>query len=299
MADELQQALQGNRRSLARMLSRLENGDVRLCDIMEKAPSSSTNSWNIMAITGAPGVGKSVLIDAIMTVWAQQGLNVALLAVDPSSPRSGGALLGDRVRMLCVDNPEISERVYVRSLATRTSSGSVPLIVEDLAAFLLACGWQKVLIETVGSGQSELRCAAVADRIVVVEGPARGDGIQAEKAGLLELADIVLVNKSDLDGAERHANELKESFALGGDESIEILLTSGLHGIGVFDAAKTLLELKSSGKAQRAKMRERLFASYERRLTMHPSYNAVLDALCEGIIDIQEALTQLHGDDGE
>ncbi|RJU96951.1 MAG: methylmalonyl Co-A mutase-associated GTPase MeaB [Candidatus Poseidoniales archaeon] len=299
LADELQLALDGDRRAMARLLSAIENGAVSIESILGGTSSIESKAWSTMAITGAPGVGKSVLVDALMTRWAGQGHRVALLAVDPSSPRSGGALLGDRVRMSSVDNPEIKERVYVRSIATRSSSGSVPLIVEDMAAFLLACGWERVLIETVGSGQAELRCAAVADRIVVVEGPARGDGIQAEKAGLLELADIVLVNKADLDGAERHAGELRESYALDGEDAPDVMLTSGLKNIGVEEAAATLLELESTGRALRARMRERLLGQHERRLVLNPSYKAVLDALCEGSIDIEDALTRLQGDDHE
>jgi LAO/AO transport system kinase len=201
--------------------------------------------------------------------------------------------------MSSVDNPDINDRVYVRSIATRSSSGSVPLIVEDMAEFLLACGWHRALIETVGSGQAELRCAAVADRIVVVEGPARGDGIQAEKAGLLELADIVLVNKADLDGAERHAGELRESYALDADEAPNVMLTSGLKGIGIVEAAQALLALESTGRAIRARMRERLLGQHERRLVLHPSYNAVLNGLCEGTFDIEEALKQLQGEENE
>lgn len=299
MTEELQQAMEGDRRALARMLSKIENGSISLADIPLEHSSIESEAWSTMAITGAPGVGKSVLVDALMTQWAGQGLRVALLAVDPSSPRTGGALLGDRVRMSSVDNPDINERVYVRSIATRSSSGSVPLIVEDMAAFLLACGWQRVLIETVGSGQAELRCAAVADRIVVVEGPARGDGIQAEKAGLLELADIVLVNKADLDGAERHAGELRESYALDGEDAPDVMLTSGLKNIGIDEAAAALLELKSTGRALRARMRERLLGRHERRLVLHPSYNTVLNRLCQGTLDIEEALSALQGDNGE
>ena len=297
--EEIGLALNGNRRAMARVLSSIENGEFKPENIPPKPPSNENHAWAVMAITGAPGVGKSVLVDALMTVWASDGIGVALLAVDPSSPRTGGALLGDRVRMTSVDNPAISDRVYVRSIATRTSSGSVPLIVEDMAAFLLACGWDRVLIETVGSGQAELRCAAVADRIVVVEGPARGDGIQAEKAGLLELADIVLVNKADLEGAERHAGELTESYALDGDDAPDVLLTSGLKGIGIPEAAKALLSLHGSNRALRARMRERLLAQHERRLVQHPAYNSVLDGLCEGTLDIAEALTQFKGDQHE
>ncbi|DAC56589.1 MAG TPA: methylmalonyl Co-A mutase-associated GTPase MeaB [Candidatus Poseidoniales archaeon] len=296
MSDEFQQATGGDRRAMARLLSKIENGSVAISELPLKPFLSDTQTWSTMAITGAPGVGKSVLVDALMTQWASAGRKVALLAVDPSSPRTGGALLGDRVRMSSVDNPEINQRVYVRSIATRSSSGSVPLIVEDMATLLLACGWEHVLIETVGSGQAELRCAAVADRIVVVEGPARGDGIQAEKAGLLELADIVLVNKADLDGAERHAGELRESYSLGGEDAPVVLLTSGLKGLGVAEAAEALLSLESSGRALRARMRERLLGQHERRLVLHPSYNAVLNGLCEGTLDIEEALNTLQGD---
>ena len=130
-------------------------------------------------------------------------------------------------------------------------------------------------------------------------GPARGDGIQAEKAGLLELADIVLVNKADLDGADRHAGELRESFALDGEDAPEVMLTSGLKGDGIEQAANALLELKSSGRALRARMRERLLGQHERRLILNPSYNTVLDGLCEGTLDIKEALTQLQGERNE
>jgi LAO/AO transport system kinase len=300
MKDEISRALNGERRALARVLSAIENRTYSIETVDgENSSMAEKSTWNTMAITGAPGVGKSVLVDALMTLWAKQGHRVALLAVDPSSPRTGGALLGDRVRMTSVDNPAIKDKVYVRSIATRTASGSVPLIVEDMASFLHSCGWNRVLIETVGSGQSELRCAAVADRIVVVEGPARGDGIQAEKAGLLELADAVLVNKADLDGAQKHASELQDSFTLGQTEAPPVLLTSGLHGIGIEAAAELLFDLKASGRAIRARMRERLLARHERRLVNHPSYNECLQRLTEGTIDIENALSILQGDPNE
>ena len=185
-------ASSGDRRALARLLSSIENGELKV-----EEPQRNDSDWNILALTGPPGVGKSCLLDCMLHEWVDHGLRVAVLAVDPSSPRSGGALLGDRVRMRIVDDADRKDSVYVRSVATRKTSGSVPLVVREMAFCLLHVGWDKVVIETVGAGQSEVRCAAVADRIVLVEGPARGDGVQAEKAGLLELADAVIVNKSD------------------------------------------------------------------------------------------------------
>ena len=117
-----------------------------------------------------------------------------------------------------------------------------------------------------------------------------------KRQGLLELADIVLVNKADLDGADRHAGELRESYALDGEDAPDVLLTSGLKGHCIPEAASALLKLKSSGRAQRARMRERLLGQHERRLILHPSYNTVLDALCEGTFDIEEALIRLQGE---
>jgi len=164
--------MQGDRRSLARTLTALENRTITLDEIktITGEHQSSSEHWQSLAITGAPGVGKSCLLDGLLTQWAGTGLRVALLAVDPSSPRSGGALLGDRVRMTVVDHPTLKNNIYLRSIATRKASGSVPLIVADMTEFLLILGWDRVVIETVGAGQAEVRCAAIADRILVVEG---------------------------------------------------------------------------------------------------------------------------------
>jgi len=250
-------------------------------------------------LTGAPGVGKSCLLDGLLTVWANQGLRIAVLAVDPSSPRTGGALLGDRVRMTVVDDKKLNKQIYFRSVATRKASGSVPVIVEDMTKVLLSLGWERVVIETVGAGQSEVRCAALADRIVVVEGPARGDGIQAEKAGLLELADAVLVNKSDLPGAELHADEIRESFELGIGESPPVMLTSALKMDGIEEAANTILDLSSSGRSVRARWRERLLARHERQILEFPKLDDLLVDLAKGSIHLDEALRLIGGFDDE
>ena len=293
---QINDAINGDRRSLARTLSAIENGSININDVKQNVNITNklqAPNWQSLAITGAPGVGKSCLIDKLLSIWAGSGLKIALLAIDPSSPRTGGALLGDRVRITSVDDESLKDNIYIRSIATRKSSGNVPLIVADMVDFLHMAGWERVVIETVGSGQSEVRCAAIADRIVVVEGPARGDGVQAEKAGLLELADAVIVNKSDLSGAEKHAEELLESFELGLGDAPPVMLTSALNENGVAEAASVLLDLPDSGRSVRARWRERLLAHYERKILESPKLDDVLSSLAIGSISIDEALSTL------
>lgn len=291
-------AINGDRRSLARTLSGIENGTLNIMEIQQNADIPrriDTGNWKSLAITGAPGVGKSCLIDKLLNIWAGSGMKIALLAIDPSSPRTGGALLGDRVRITSVDDDSLKENIYIRSIATRKSSGNVPLIVADMIEFLHMAGWERVVIETVGSGQSEVRCAAIADRIVVVEGPARGDGVQAEKAGLLELADAVIVNKSDLKGAEKHAEELLESFELGLGDVPPVMLTSALNETGISEAADALLDLPDTGRSVRARWRERLLAHYERKILESPDLEEILSLLAVGSISVDEAINTLGG----
>lgn len=291
-------AINGDRRSLARTLSGIENGTLKIMEIQQNADVPQirdTGNWKSLAITGAPGVGKSCLIDKLLSIWAGSGMKIALLAIDPSSPRTGGALLGDRVRITSVDDDSLKENIYIRSIATRKSSGNVPLIVADMVEFLHMAGWERVVIETVGSGQSEVRCAAIADRIVVVEGPARGDGVQAEKAGLLELADAVIVNKSDLKGAEKHAEELLESFELGLGDVPPVMLTSALNETGISEAADALLDLPDTGRSVRARWRERLLAHYERKILESPDLEEILSLLAVGSISVDEAIITLGG----
>ena len=302
MTRDLEDAKTGSRRSLARTLTAIENRSLSIeeaVSVLGPVPQYQSDNWQILALTGAPGVGKSCLLDGLLTVWANQGLRIAVLAVDPSSPRTGGALLGDRVRMTVVDDKKLNKQIYFRSVATRKASGSVPVIVEDMTKVLLSLGWERVVIETVGAGQSEVRCAALADRIVVVEGPARGDGIQAEKAGLLELADAVLVNKSDLPGAELHADEIRESFELGIGESPPVMLTSALKMDGIEEAANTILDLSSSGRSVRARWRERLLARHERQILEFPELDDLLVDLAKGSIHLDEALRLIGGFDNE
>ena len=282
------EAVAGSRRALARLLSDVEDGRASPMDF--DSPGVSGRS---LAITGPPGVGKSCLIDHMLRAWAGEGRRTALLAVDPSSSLSGGALLGDRIRLTSPDEPDLADRIYVRSIATRRATGSVPTVLGDLVRTLHLCGWQQVLIETVGAGQSEVRCAAVADRIVLIEGPARGDAVQAEKAGLLELADLVLVNKSDLDGASRHAAELRDALSLDAGRPPEVRLVSAKTKEGLEEALALLNDLPERPGSSRARARERLANAVERHLTGHDDYESMLADIASGRRSVEEVMEVL------
>jgi len=245
----------------------------------------------VIAITGPPGVGKSCIVDAILHRLSPNK-KIAVLAVDPTSPISGGALLGDRIRLSVLDDKTKSDSIYFRSVATRSSSGSIPSIVRDLASHLLANSFDLVLIETVGAGQSEIRCAAIANRIVVVEGPARGDGIQAEKAGLLELADLIIVNKSDLDGSDRVVNDLTISLGLTADAP-PIIKTSVVNGDGLEELAEIFSNLKARNSSKRARFRQQLLMAHESLLTQNPQFEHVLDRMSEEGLALEDALREL------
>ena len=270
-----------DRRTLARELSAIENGELTVDE----------EEGKIVAITGPPGVGKSCLVDSILQRLAP-AKRIAVLAVDPTSPLSGGALLGDRIRLSVLDDESKSDSIYVRSIATRSSVGSVPSIVRDLSYHLLSKKFDIVIIETVGAGQSEMRCAAIANRIIVVEGPARGDGVQAEKAGLLELADLIVVNKSDLDGAERVVNDLQMSLSIT-DDAPPIISTSTKTNQGLDQLSELILDLEERLSSKRARFRQQLIMAHESKLITNPNFEVVLDRMSEEGLSLVDALREL------
>ena len=270
-----------DRRLLARQLSAIENGEMQV-DYVE---------GDVIAITGPPGVGKSCILDAILQRLAPEK-KIAVLAVDPTSPLSGGALLGDRIRLTVLDDKMKSDSIYFRSVATRSSSGSIPSIVRDLASHLIDNSFDLIFIETVGAGQSEMRCAAIANRIVVVEGPARGDGIQAEKAGLLELADLIVVNKSDLEGSDKVVNDLTISLGLTTDAP-PIIKTSTVNGEGLEELANLIPNLEVRNSSKRARHRQQLVMAHESILTQNPQFEAILDRMSEEGLALEDALREL------
>jgi LAO/AO transport system kinase len=198
-------AVAGDRRALARLLTAVENR-TPTAEAALRRLYPNTGRAHLVGITGAPGAGKSTLVAALIAEVRAVGRAVAVVAVDPSSPITGGALLGDRVRMQAYAS---DDGVFIRSMASRGHAGGLAATSTSAATVLDAAGFDLVLLETVGTGQSEVEVAAAADTTVVLEAPEMGDEVQAIKAGLLEVADIVVVNKGDRPGAQRTAAQLR------------------------------------------------------------------------------------------
>jgi LAO/AO transport system kinase len=195
----------GDRRALARLLTAVENR-TPLAEAAMRRLYPSAGRAHIVGITGPPGAGKSTLVAALIAELRRRERSVAVIAVDPSSPITGGALLGDRVRMQAYAG---DDDVFIRSMAARGHAGGLASTSGAAAAVLDAAGFDVVFVETVGTGQSEVEVAAAADTTVVLEAPEMGDEVQAIKAGLLEVADLVVVNKGDRPGAQRTASQLR------------------------------------------------------------------------------------------
>ncbi|MFN8016496.1 MAG: methylmalonyl Co-A mutase-associated GTPase MeaB [Acidimicrobiales bacterium] len=206
MADDLLAAARaGDRRALARMLSAIERGD-ELARALDRAAFAAAGGAYTVGITGAPGAGKSTLTSATVATGRARGDRIAVLAIDPSSPFTGGALLGDRTRM---NEHALDPGVFIRSMATRGHLGGLALAAPEAIRALDAAGFPWILVETVGVGQVEVEVAGRADTTVVVVNPGWGDSVQANKAGLMEVADLFVVNKADRPGAEQTVHDLE------------------------------------------------------------------------------------------
>jgi len=203
--------LAGNRRALARLLSQVENQTEAARQILAHLHPHSGRAW-IIGVTGAPGTGKSSLVNALALAYRQRGQTVAILAVDPTSPFSGGAILGDRIRMRDLSG---DSGVFIRSMATRGSLGGLARATRDAVRLMDAAGFDLILIETVGAGQSEIDIVRTAYTTLVVEAPGLGDDVQAIKAGILEIADVLVVNKADRPGASQTVRALRAMLELG------------------------------------------------------------------------------------
>ncbi|OKI19449.1 methylmalonyl Co-A mutase-associated GTPase MeaB [Streptomyces sp. CB03911] len=237
----VEQARAGRPRAVARLISLVENGAPELREVMAALAPYTGQAFTV-GLTGSPGVGKSTSTSALVSAYRRLGKRVGVLAVDPSSPFSGGALLGDRVRM---QDHATDPEVFIRSMATRGHLGGLSWTAPQALRVLDAAGCEVILVETVGVGQSEVEIAAQADTTVVLLAPGMGDGIQAAKAGILEIGDLFVVNKADRDGADATARELNHMLGLGearepGAWRPPILKTVAARGEGVDEVVEAL-----------------------------------------------------------
>jgi len=278
--DLIRRALRGERVSLARAISLIENEAPEAIPVLDACFTGSGKAFRI-GVTGPPGAGKSTLVTGLAQEYRRRGRTVAVVAVDPTSPFTGGALLGDRVRMgdLAGD-----DGVFIRSMATRGSMGGLAVHTAQACDVLDAAGFSRILIETVGVGQSELEVARTADSTAVVLVPESGDGVQAMKAGLMEIGDVFVVNKADREGADQAAFAIRAALELrapGSDWNPPVLLTTASAGEGVaelVDAIEAHLEhLARGGGLERRRrgrleqrlhdlMRERLWGEFRARV---------------------------------
>jgi LAO/AO transport system kinase len=225
----------GNRRALGRLLSAIDSGELDI-ESLNLNPTAKS-----IGITGPPGVGKSTLTSALIAELTAAGKSVAVIAVDPSSPITGGALLGDRIRM---QSHATNPKVYIRSVASGGHLGGLAKHAKAQIELLQSLDFDYVLIETVGVGQNEVEVASVADLVLVVVAPGMGDSIQAAKAGVFEIADIFVVNKSDKDGAASAIAELRAMLELlPGSAPIPIISAVGITGEGVDELVNTIESL--------------------------------------------------------
>jgi len=255
----VERARKGDARAVARLISLVEDASPLLREVMAGLAPYTGNA-QIVGITGAPGVGKSTSTSALVSQLRATGKRVGVLAVDPSSPFSGGALLGDRVRM---QDHATDPDVYIRSMASRGHLGGLAWTTPQALRVLDAAGCDVVVVETVGVGQSEVEIAGLADTTLVLLAPGMGDGIQAAKAGILEIGDIYVVNKADRDGADQVRRELRNMLALARDDEERwhppIVQTVAQTGQGVDEVVARIDKhrawLQDTGELERRRIR--------------------------------------------
>jgi LAO/AO transport system kinase len=271
IADLISGARNGSPRAAGRLLSLVEG--ERRDEVLASIGPSSARAGPVIGITGPPGAGKSTTITALVGAYRERGCRVAVLAVDPTSPFSGGALLGDRIRMAA----HINSDVLIRSVATRGHIGGLAAAVPAAIRLLGAIGYDVVMLETVGVGQSEIEIAAVADPTIVILNPGAGDAVQAAKAGVLEVADIVVVNKADRDGAEQTVRDLRA------ETKAPIVSLVAARGEGVADLVAAIDEHQRTDSRDRqlARARAQILSLAQTRLRTQSD----LDRLAEAVVD--------------
>ena len=304
--DLLKKVLASDLRAVSRLITLSENGVPRAREVQTELYAKTGNA-HVIGITGAPGAGKSTLVDELARLWNAAGKRVAVVAIDPTSPFSGGAILGDRIRMARALE---AEGIYVRSMATRGSLGGLSRATLDAVHVLDAAGFEIILVETVGVGQGEVDIVRMADTCVVLMVPGMGDDVQAIKAGILEIADVFVINKADRDGADILQKDLRLLLSLERFEEGEweptIFQTVATRGEGIAELAEAILQHRDwlrdsgAGKDRRLRMIEhnivRLAADIasEELVTQHSSALTQSAKACtEKKIDPYSAATEL------
>src|ERR1700720_835472 len=276
-------AKSGSSRATGRLLSLIENGG-REEVLAAIAPSSA----RVVGLTGPPGARKSTTAAAITAIYRQRGQRVAVIAVDPSSPYSGGALLGDRIRMAAhINDPD----VLIRSVATRGHLGGLAAAVPAAVTLLAALFYDLIVLETVGVGQSEIEIAAIADPTVVILNPGAGDAVQAAKAGLLEVADIVVVNKADREGADQTVRDLRAET----DAPILSLVAAQGEGVSALVEAIDAHYRADTPARRTARARAQILSLAQSMLRAHPDLDRLAALVGEGTNDAYSAADALLG----
>ena len=298
----LRRAAAGERLALARLLTAIENDAPGMRGALP-AVFAAGHGAHLVGITGPPGSGKSTLVNALTDEWRRRSRRVGILAVDPSSPYTGGAVMGDRIRMM---SHAADRDVFMRSMASRGELGGIAATTWIAAAALDAAGYDPILIETVGAGQSEVEIARLAETTVVVEVPEMGDEVQAIKAGLLEVADLLVVNKGDKPGADLAARHLRAMLSTAGGRLARkpppIMLTTATSGDGVtalvdaIDAHRNVARSPEQAAARaREQVRRALADGALRRASRQPAWEATLQAVADRELDPISAAERLLG----
>ena len=281
----------GDAAAVARVISKVEDGTPDSADLMKQVYQTSRGGL-VIGITGAPGAGKSSLVDKLAMFYRKAGERVGIVAVDPSSPFSGGAILGDRIRMQTLG---LDEGVFIRSMATRGNLGGLARATVDAVAILDAAGYSKIIVETVGVGQDEVEIVKAADVSVVVLVPGMGDDIQAIKAGIMEIGDVFVINKADRDGVYATEKELESLLSLASrDDQWDppIVKTIATENSGISDLANAIARFtetqrdgKTSGTRRRAIARWRIVELLRERLLAEAIGSQTSSAALERLAD--------------